>query len=263
MSKGLNKHSEGPINTVTRRVVDATGDRNDTDAVVVEMPISLAFNDISFAVMMATPTDLEEFIIGFAIGEGIVRHAQEIFDVDIEPVANGWVVNARVSNEAAFRLKEHRRTMAGPSGCGLCGVESLEQIKREFGAVSGDELPTADAISTAIQAFRSLQVVAGKTSGAHAAAWCDYDGEIIALREDVGRHNALDKLIGWRAKTNRDGFAMVSSRASFELVTKAATAGIGVLTAMSAPTSMAIQAAQQSNLTLIAFASNGRHAIYS
>jgi FdhD protein len=263
VSNSLDRHPEGPINTVARRVIDATGDRDDADAVVVEMPVSLAFNDISFAVMMATPTDLEDFIIGFAIGEGIVRHAQEIFDVDIEPTTNGWVVNARISNEAAFRLKEHRRTMAGPSGCGLCGVESLEQIKREVRALPGVELPTANAISAATEAFRPLQLVAGKTSGAHAAAWCDYHGEIIALREDVGRHNALDKLIGWRAKADQHGFAMVSSRASFELVTKAATAGIAVLTAMSAPTSMAIQAAQQSNLTLIAFASRGRYAIYS
>ena len=235
----------------------------DCDAVVAEVPVAMSFNGISYAVMMATPCDLEDFIHGFAIGEGIVDSARAIFDVEIEFSNVGVAVNATVSNETAHRLKSRRRSMAGPSGCGLCGIESIEHMTRDISPLQAAKPPSQAALDKALNDMRRRQVVSRSTSGAHAAVWCDTDGNIVTLREDVGRHNALDKLIGWHSLKPADGFVLVSSRASYEMVAKAATAGIGVLAAVSAPTSMAIETAKTANLKLIAFASNGRHALYS
>ena len=153
--------------------------------------------------------------------------------------------------------------MAGPSGCGLCGIESIEHMTRDVAPLQAAILPSQAALDKALSDMRRRQVVSQSTSGAHAAVWCDIDGDIVSLREDVGRHNALDKLIGWHSLKPADGFVLVSSRASYEMVAKVATAGIGVLAAVSAPTSMAIETAKSANLKLIAFASNGRHALYS
>ncbi len=233
------------------------------DAVVAEVPVAMSFNGISYAVMMATPSDLEDFIRGFAIGEGIVDGAPAIYDIEIEPADLGVAVNATVSNETAHRLKSRRRSMAGPSGCGLCGIESIEQMTRCIEPLETGTLPSQSALDKALSDMRARQVVSQSTSGAHAAIWCDMDGNIVSVREDVGRHNALDKLIGWHSLNANSGFVLVSSRASYEMVAKAATAGIGVLAAVSAPTSMAVETAKTANLKLIAFASSGRYALYS
>ena len=233
------------------------------DAVVAEVPVAMSFNGISYAVMMATPSDLEDFIRGFAIGEGIVDGAPAIYDIEIEPADLGLAVNATVSNETAHRLKSRRRSMAGPSGCGLCGIESIEQMTRCIEPLETGTLPSQSALDKALSDMRARQVVSQSTSGAHAAIWCDMDGNIVSVREDVGRHNALDKLIGWHSLNANSGFVLVSSRASYEMVAKAATAGIGVLAAVSAPTSMAVETAKTANLKLIAFASSGRYALYS
>ena len=233
------------------------------DAVVAEVPVAMSFNGISYAVMMATPSDLEVFIRGFAIGEGIVDGAPAIYDIEIEPADLGVAVNATVSNETAHRLKSRRRSMAGPSGCGLCGIESIEQMTRFIEPLETGTLPSQSALDKALSDMRARQVVSQSTSGAHAAIWCDMDGNIVSVREDVGRHNALDKLIGWHSLNANSGFVLVSSRASYEMVAKAATAGIGVLAAVSAPTSMAVETAKTANLKLIAFASSGRYALYS
>lgn len=233
------------------------------DAVVAEVPVAMSFNGISYAVMMATPSDLEDFIRGFAIGEGIVDGAPAIYDIEIEPADLGVAVNATVSNETAHRLKSRRRSMAGPSGCGLCGIESIEQMTRFIEPLETGTLPSQSALDKALSDMRARQVVSQSTSGAHAAIWCDMDGNIVSVREDVGRHNALDKLIGWHSLNANSGFVLVSSRASYEMVAKAATAGIGVLAAVSAPTSMAVETAKTANLKLIAFASSGRYALYS
>lgn len=249
--------------SVSRRLQEDGAFVENFDAVVAEVPIAMSFNSISYAVMMATPCDLEDFIRGFAIGEGIVDSARAIFDIDIEFGDVGVAVNAIVSNETAHRLKSRRRSMAGPSGCGLCGIESIEHMTRDIVPLQAAKLPSQAALDKALSDMRHRQVVSQSTSGAHAAVWCDMDGNIVALREDVGRHNALDKLIGWHSLKPVDGFVLVSSRASYEMVAKAATAGVGVLTAVSAPTSMAIETARAANLKLIAFASNGRHALYS
>ncbi len=252
---------------VTRTLSSGTGSVETDDLVVCEVPVALSFNGISYAVMMATPADLEDFIRGFAIGEGIVSTSSAIYDIEITQADSGVDVDASVSNETAFKLKDRRRSMAGPSGCGLCGIESIEQVRRDIRPLSSDEsnrqLPSEVALNRAIAGLRPLQDISRQTGGAHAAAWCSPDGDILALREDVGRHNALDKILGWRALNPSEGFVLVSSRASFEMVSKAATAGVSVLVAVSAPTSAAIDMAKQAGLCLIAFATEGRSARYS
>ncbi len=249
--------------SVSRRLQEDGASVQNCDAIVAEEPVAMSFNGISYAVMMATPCDLEDFIRGFAIGEGIVDSVRAIFDIEIEFSHVCVAVNATVSNETAHRLKSRRRSMAGPSGCGLCGIESIEHMTRDISPLQAAKPPSQDALDNALSDMRRRQVVSRSTSGAHAAVWCDMDGNIMSLREDVGRHNALDKVIGWHSSQPADGFVLVSSRASYEMVAKAATAGIGVLAAVSAPTSMAIETAKAANLKLIAFASNGRHALYS
>ena len=253
--------------SVTRTLSNGGGSVEAADLVVCEAPVALSFNAISYAVMMATPADLEDFIRGFAIGEGIVSASSAIYDIEITQAASGIDVNASVSNETAFKLKDRRRSMAGPSGCGLCGIESIEQLSRDINPVSSDgsnlQVPSEAALNRALAGLRPLQNISQQTGGAHAAAWCSPDGEILALREDVGRHNALDKILGWRALNPSEGFVLVSSRASFEMVSKAATAGVSVLVAVSAPTSAAIDMAKQAGLCLIAFATEDRSARYS
>lgn len=254
--------------SVARTLSDDTGSIETDDLVVCEVPVALSFNGISYAVMMASPADLEDFIRGFAIGEGIVSTPSAIYDIEITHTANGVDVNASVSNETAYKLKDRRRSMAGPSGCGLCGIESIEQLSREIKPVTSDwssiqVVPSEAALNQALAGLRPLQAISRQTGGAHAAAWCSPAGEILALREDVGRHNALDKLLGWRALNPGEGFVLVSSRASFEMVSKAATAGVPVLVAVSAPTSAAIDTAKRAGLCLIAFATEGRSARYS
>ena len=249
--------------SVSRRLQEDGASVQNCDAVVAEEPIAMSFNGISYAVMMATPCDLEDFIRGFAIGEGIVDSARAIFDIDLEFGDVGVAVNATVSNETAHRLKSRRRSMAGPSGCGLCGIESIEHMTRDIVPLQDVNLASQAALDNALCDMRYRQVVSQSTSGAHAAVWCDMDGNIVSLRAEVGRHSALDKVIGWHCSEPAYGFILVISRASYEMVAKAATAGIGVLAAVSAPTSMAIETARAANLKLIAFASNGRHALYS
>ena len=252
---------------VARTLSDDTGSIETDDLVVCEVPVALSFNAISYAVMMASPADLEDFIRGFAIGEGIVSTPSAIYDIEITHTANGVDVNASVSNETAFKLKDRRRSMAGPSGCGLCGIESIEQLSRDIKPVSSHEsnlqVPSEAALNQALAGLRPLQAISRQTGGAHAAAWCSPAGDILALREDVGRHNALDKILGWRALNPDEGFILVSSRASFEMVSKVATAGVPVLVAVSAPTSAAIDTARKAGLCLIAFATEGRSARYS
>ena len=252
-----------PTVAVARSVFQGEQPVGDSDQVIVETPIALAFNGISYAVMMATPADLDDFIRGFAITEGVVEQAREIYDIDCVVNPTGIELDAKIASQAAHRLKERRRSMAGPSGCGLCGLESIDQIMRPLNVLPETRVPSQAALDRAISQFRPAQTLSLQTAGAHAAAWCSWDGDLMAIREDVGRHNALDKLLGWHSLNTPEGFVLVSSRASYEMVSKCVVAGVGVLAAMSAPTSMAIHSAKTANLNLLAFTSSGRHARYS
>lgn len=253
---------------VEREVRGDSGAILDSDWVIAELPVAISANGITQAVMMATPNALEDFGLGFALTEGIVERCRDVLDIEISvtPDESGEVgsveVQLTIPNNHFQRLKERRRTLAGPSGCGLCGYDAIANAIRPLPVREPVALPKKEAIDRAVVALEQGQPLAGKTAAAHAAAWFSPDGNLVAVREDVGRHNALDKLIGWHAVNQQPGFVVVSSRASYELVSKAVTANLGVLVAVSAPTAQAITAAANSGLRLIAFSSEGRHVIY-
>ncbi|KVM80601.1 formate dehydrogenase accessory protein FdhD [Burkholderia ubonensis] len=236
------------------------GDRAQVvDRVVEECPVALVFNDISHAVMMATPIDLDVFGLGFALSEGIVERASDVFDIESECTASGAVVRLTVAQQAFIALKARRRALAGRTGCGVCGIESIEQLDlhppriRHAGAAAGIG---ADAVERASRALPAHQVLMRDTGGIHAAAWCSRDGAVVDVFEDVGRHNALDKLIGQLAQRRadtRDGFVFLSSRASYELVRKAARLDIPMVATISAPTSLAIDVAREAGIRLLGF----------
>ena len=236
------------------------------DRVAEETPIALEYNGISHATMLATPADLEDFALGFSLTEGIIDRPTDIRGIDIVTQHNGVVVQIEISSVCEVRLKERRRTMAGRTGCGLCGVETLQEVVRPVAPVA-DAAPIAmSAILHAMRAMRGHQTLHDMTGATHAAAWADAHGQLHVVREDVGRHNALDKLIGalaGREESSQHGLVLVSSRASFEMVQKCAAAGIGILAAVSAPTALAIRLAQHTNVALLGFVRNADATLYS
>lgn len=241
--------------------------RSDTDLIASEIPVALEFNGISHATLLATPCDLEDFAYGFSYTEGIIRSASDIYGVDIVEKGSGIVVQLDIASACLHGLKLRRRSLAGRTGCGLCGLESLDEVRRSLPALPA---PAAcfspEAITRAASELLSMQALHQATGATHAAGWANLEGAVLQVREDVGRHNALDKLIGHmlrNAVSPRDGLAMISSRASFEMVQKAAAAGIGALVAVSAPTSYAVQVAHELNVLLAGFARGGNFTVYS
>src|SRR5690554_4816920 len=233
------------------------------DSVAVELPVALVYNGVSHAVMMATPADLEDFAFGFSLTEGILGSREELYGLEVHEEARGIAVHLDIATARFMALKQRRRSLAGRTGCGLCGTESLEQAIRPVASVVAPPVPD-EAIQLALEALHWHQPLQRDTGAVHAAAWCGLDGEVVMTRGDVGRHNALDKLIGAVLKQRLDvqqGFALVSSRASYEMVHKSARVGIGGLVAVSAATALAIEQAQQAGLKLVGFARPGRHVI--
>lgn len=227
------------------------------DDLAEEVPVALEYNGISHAVMLVTPSDLEEFALGFSLSEGILASREDCYEIEAEHGEAGVTVHMRISNAAFMQLKERRRNMTGRTGCGLCGTESLDQVLRPLPRVASLHPLSAAGIRRALAGLKVLQPLNQMTGGTHAAAWCAPSGELLAGFEDVGRHNALDKLIGAMSKSRmdfRDGFVVMTSRASVELVQKAATVGIPALVAISAPTALAVRTAQDCGMTLVAFA---------
>ena len=223
-----------------------------------EAPIALVFNGISHAVMMATPSDLEALGIGFALSEGIIAARSECYGIDVHVHARGCEVQMEISARAAAAIKERRRAIEGRTGCGLCGIESLQQL--DLGAPPVDAAARIEvapaAVSRAFAALPARQLLNGETGAVHAAGWATPDGNLEDVMEDVGRHNALDKLLGHRATAGRlgePGFVIVSSRASYELVRKCARLQIGALAAISAPTSLAVDVARGARMQLYGF----------
>jgi FdhD protein len=227
------------------------------DLVADEVPVALQFNGVSHAVMLATPLDLEDFAVGFSLSEGLVDQAGDVYDVEPEQTGQGIVLHIDVASRCLARLKERRRTLAGRTGCGLCGKESLAEALPRIDRRVAPLMLDVQAVSQALREMRALQELQSATGATHAAAWCSPSGEVQLLREDVGRHNALDKVIGALARARRDaarGFFAVTSRASYEMVQKTARAGVGVLAAISAPTALAVKSAEEAGLCLIGFA---------
>lgn len=252
------------------------------DWVAEECPVALVYNGISHAVMLATPADLEDFALGFSLSEGIVDSPAQVYGIEVQPevscaggasAGSGITVNLDIASASFARLKDRRRTLAGRTGCGLCGTDSLEQAVRAPAALSADTQTVfqATAVSSALGQMRERQRLLGITGATHAAAWCAADGEIVLLREDVGRHNALDKLIGALSRPGAPaqaaqagaGFIIVSSRASYEMVQKTASAGVTLLAAVSGVTGLAIDVAQDCGLSLLGFARGQDLSVYS
>jgi FdhD protein len=236
------------------------------DWVAVEIPVALEFNGIAHAVMLATPTDLADFALGFALSEGILLARGELYGIEEEYAPEGITLKLEVASAAFARLKERRRSMAGRTGCGLCGTESLAHVARALPALPPGPSLSKSAVARGMRELASLQVLQKVTGAVHAAAWCTAEGEALLVREDIGRHNALDKLVGALAKSTlaaSTGFIAVTSRASFEMVQKTVAAGVPLLAAVSASTSMATAVAQESGLTLAGFVRGDDLVIYT
>lgn len=238
------------------------GERN---WVAEELPVAICYNGLSHVVMMATPRHCRELAVGFSLSEGIVDSLADIYGIEDSDGPDGLEVDLEISAACFQRLRQQRRHLAGRTGCGLCGRESLGAQDFQVPRVAGDLRLGHAAIQFALDQLAQRQPLHSLTGGVHGAAWCAVDGAIGLLMEDVGRHNALDKLIGSRLISRRDdpGFVLVSSRASYEIIQKSARAGIAVVVAVSAPTSLAVAMAQASGITLVAFARAGRHSVYS
>ena len=232
------------------------GGAADGEAVVAEeVPAALVYNGRSHAVMMCTPTDLEDFAVGFSLSEEIIERASELARIEVVRHAAGIDLQLTVASAIADKLAERRRAISGRTGCGLCGVEAIGDAVRTPRTVTRDLTIDDDALWRAGAALDAHQPLNRRTNAIHAAAFCAPDGTIVDAREDVGRHNALDKVIGALARRGEDpkrGFVVVTSRASYELVQKCAVAGIELLAAVSRPTALAVRLADASGMTLVA-----------
>jgi FdhD protein len=249
-----------------RRAVVVCGDsgaQHGVDWLVEEAPVELRYNGEAFAVMMATPADLEDFAYGFALSEGHVARAGDIRGVSVDELLEGYVID--VDADVAVDEESIRR-LPGRSGCGLCGSRRLEDVVHPPRRVPDGPVLDPGALEHALAALSQRQPLNAGTGAAHAAAWASSSGEILCVREDVGRHNALDKLLGTLSRDGvdlRSGFVLATSRASYEMVVKTARLGIGLLAAISAPTALGVELARASNLTLAGFVRPGRHVVYS
>jgi FdhD protein len=224
-----------------------------------EIPVALLINSTSYAVMMATPADLEDFAVGFALSEGLVAHASHISNVLVMPSGDGFSVDLSIAENKLIRERMISRSIEGRVGCGLCGIEEMADAIRMPDGKLHAPVMNAVAIAKAYEVLPAHQPMNALNRTVHAAAWCSMDGTIQLAREDVGRHNALDKLIGAMARQNikPDGFVLMSSRCSFELVQKCASVGIGALATVSAPTALALKLAKQAGLHLAALSKAG------
>jgi len=241
----------------------------EADCVAQETPIALEYNGISHATVLASPCDIEDLALGFSLTEGIIRMPSDLYAIHIEQTEQGLIAQLDIASACMAQLKQRRRTLAGRTGCGLCGLESLADVVRPLPPVAAPAQTISPfSIMQAMHALREHQPLHQQTGATHAAAWADMSGTLLLVREDVGRHNALDKLIGALVRqqeagekagkktgeNTKNGFAVISSRASFEMVQKAASVGIAAIAAVSAPTHYAIQTAQQLGVLLMGFA---------
>ncbi|EOZ7626225.1 formate dehydrogenase accessory sulfurtransferase FdhD [Enterobacter mori] len=236
------------------------------DFLAEEVPVALVYNGISHVVMMASPKDLELFAIGFSLSEGIIDHPQEIYGMDVVKACNGLEVQIELSSRRFMGLKERRRALAGRTGCGVCGVEQLNDIGKPVTPLPFTQTFNLANLNKALEHLNDVQPIGQLSGCTHAAAWVLPSGDIIGGHEDVGRHVALDKLLGRRARESdvwQQGAALVSSRASYEMVQKAAMCGVEILFAVSAATTLAVEVAERCNLTLVGFCKPGRATIYT
>ncbi len=234
------------------------------DWIAEEVPIALVYNGISHVVMMASPKELEAFALGFSLSEGIIEKPADIFGMDVIPSCNGIEVHIELSSRQFMSLKARRRAMAGRTGCGVCGVEQLDEIAKPVPLLPFTQTWPLYRLDQALSQLKSVQPVGQLTGCTHAAAWITAEGELTLGCEDVGRHVALDKLLGLRAHAEPSpGAVLVSSRASYEMVQKSAMCGVEILFAVSAATALAIDVAEKCRLTLVGFSKPGRATVYT
>jgi FdhD protein len=238
----------------------------ESDLVAEEVPVALIYHDVPHVVMLATPADLEDYAVGFTLSEGLVASMEEIRGVEVVRGAGVADVKITVAWERFTQLLQRRRNLTGRTGCGLCGAETAADAIREVPPLPPGVPVSAAQLHAAIDALKSSQPINERTGSVHAAAWVLPEGGIQLVREDVGRHNALDKAIGALARAGANfaaGYMLITSRASYEMVQKCATVGIPLLVALSAPTAFAVRLARASGLTLVAFARSDRHVVYA
>jgi FdhD protein len=226
-------------------------------SVAAEVPVNIVYGGVPFAVMMATPADIEDFVTGFSLTEGVIESLSDIRAIEIFDEPEGIRALVTLSGEKLQQHLARARSLAGRTGCGVCGVQDLAGLAVARPRAKSGGAIDAEAVGRALGEIESHQSLNMKTRAVHAAAWCDAGGGIELVREDVGRHNALDKLIGALARDQSDvrsGFLLLTSRCSFEMIEKAAVAGISIVVAISAPTALAIERARIHDMTLVAVA---------
>jgi FdhD protein len=256
----------GPTSRVERTAWRAGGLAGGERTIPEETAVAFTFGGSSYAVMMATPQDLEDFALGFSLTEGIIKSPAEIEALEIIEEPIGIELRMRLAEPHATVFRERRRFLAGPTGCGLCGIETLSEAMRTPSVVADDSSFAPKEIMDALDAVYGLQAINQMTHAVHGAAFYRRGEGLLALREDVGRHNALDKLAGALARkgiTGRGGLGILTSRLSVELVQKAAAIGIPMLVAVSAPTALAVRTAEASGITLVAVARNDGFEIFT
>ncbi len=249
-------HHAGAVRRAVGRLGDGGIVRKD-DWIAAEIPLALHYNGQPHVVMMATPADIEDFALGFSLSEAVIASPHEFESIEIRDLLEGIEISVRIPSLRAEAVAARQRNLSGRSSCGLCGTQQLEDVVRH--PPRGARGPRVDRTSLhrALAALGAMQPLNALTGATHAAAWADTNGDIVLVREDVGRHNALDKLIGAMAVSGIDrdaGFLVLTSRASYEMVQKAATVGIALIAAISAPTALAIHLADSTHVTLIGFA---------
>lgn len=252
--------------------VDETSASAVVEQIAEEAPIALVYNGVPHVVVMASPADLEDLALGFSLSEAVIGSVAELGGIEIVPEQTGYSVYLSVPPDRVEMIAQRRRNMTARTGCGVCGAETIEQAMRNVpvvvapGAGGGAQRVTRRAMAAAMKQLPALQSLNAATGATHAAAWANLDGRLQLVREDVGRHNALDKLIGALAAGDVDtaqGFAVITSRASYEMVQKAAMAGIGLLAAVSAPTALAVRIAREARVTLAGFVRGERCMVYA
>ncbi|GFM82473.1 sulfurtransferase FdhD [Pseudomonas cichorii] len=242
------------------------GDESAQTALAEEVALAIAYNGISQAVMLVSPTDLEDFIVGFSLGSGIIASTDEIYDFKLSGCGSAMQADVEIASRAFWNLKQQRRQLAGTSGCGLCGVEAVEQALPELNVLPGAPLPPAEWLQGLRQRIGEFQPLGQHCGAVHAALFMDSNGQLLLGREDIGRHNALDKLIGALVRQNiglTGGIAIVTSRCSLELIQKVLRAGIQTLVSLSSPTGLALQWARRHNLNLIHLPQHSAPRVYS
>ncbi len=255
-----------PVQRVARAAWAGGELSSGTRAVPEETAVALTYNRTTHAVMMATPADLEDFAVGFSLTEGIVEQPREIEELAVVPTGNGIELRMWIGEDRGAAFHDRRRHLAGPTGCGLCGMDSLAEAMRPARVVTSDLRMSADDVRRAIAALPSAQTINRQTRAVHGAAYWEPAAGLVAQREEVGRHNAVDKLAGARARQSLsagNGLLLLTSRVSVEMVQKAAAVGAPIVVAVSVPTALAVRTADAAGVTLIAVARDDGFEVFS